>query len=312
MSRPAQLGFSLLELVVSMAIAAIVSSLLLPTFLHFQAQTLAEIQRDALVKRAERLLRYLADDLQDTAFQVGAAPLTAQGIPPTLVHDSRAGDPEESFNTALRPEYGPSDGHDAITILKAVSFAPPILLAETAAAGDLQLDLDRRPNNAPGSSREIRPYPEAIDQVVLTGHRTCYRVIGADQTLQLADGLHQAVPATTELLGLRARRYELQADNDTHRLYRDDFTRRDILDHAVDGLQFEYLLRDGTLIDEPDHLGDVRGIRINLLVRSRQPDRAHLDNNSYTLADRTYGPYHDHFRRVRVSRMVEIVNHGLP
>lgn len=312
MNRPSQHGFSLLELLVSMAIAALVGSLLLPGLLNFQAQTLAEIDRDALYKRAERLLRYLVRDLRETALQVGAVPRTPQGTPPVLVHDSRTGDPAESFPAALRPEYGPADGHDALTILKAVSFAPPIRLAQTVDAGETHLPLDRRPNRPPGSSREIQPYPEGIDHVVLANHKACYRVIGTDQTLQLVAGLVQTAPAGTELMGVRAQRYELQPADGTHRLYRDDFTRRDILDQAVDGLQFEYLLRDGSLVDEPADQKEVRGILVSLLVRSRRPDRAYRDRDSYRLADRTYGPYHDHFRRMQVSRMVEIVNHGLP
>ena len=312
MSRPSQHGFSLLELLVSMAIAVLVGSLLLPGLLNFQAQTLAEIDRDALRKRAERLLRYMVRDLQETALQVGAEPRTPQGTPLMLVHDSRNGDPEESFPTALRSENGPADGHDALTVVKAVSFAPPIRLAQPVDVGETQLPLDRWPNRPPGSSREIQLYPEAIDHVVLTNHKVCYRAIGTDQILQLVAGLVQTVPAGTELMGVRAHRYELQPADGTHRLYRDDFSRRDILDHAVDGLQFEYLLRDGSLVDEPVDQSVVRGILVSLLVRSRRPDRAYRDRDSYRLADRTYGPYHDHFRRIQVSRMVEIVNHGLP
>ncbi|HKL25890.1 MAG TPA: prepilin-type N-terminal cleavage/methylation domain-containing protein [Desulfuromonadales bacterium] len=312
MIGPAQQGFSLLELLVSLAIAAIASALVLPGLLDFQAHTLAEIQRDELHKRAARLLRYLVADLQETALQVGPEPKTAAGGPPILVHDSLAGDPAESFSSSLRPEPGAADEHDALTILTAVSFAPPIFLTQPTAAGGTTLALDRRPNRAPGSSREIQPSPEAIDHVVLPGHRTCYRVTGDDQSLPLAAGLLQTVPAGTEVMGVRARRYELQSASGTNRLYRDDFTRRDILDHAVDGLQFEYLLQDDTLVDQPDRPAEVRGIRISLLVRSRHADRDFVDRNSYRLGDRTYGPYHDHFRRTRVSRMVEIINHGLP
>jgi len=312
MNRADTSGFSLVELMISMVIAAIVSSILLPALFSFQASSLAEMDRDELHKRAGRLLGYLANDLRDTALFLGAAPHTATSNSIVLVHDSLPGDPLESLGTALRPETGGAADHDALTLLKAVSFAPPIYLTEDAMAGASHVRLDRRPNQPPGSSREILPAPEAISHIVLANHKCCYPVSAADKTLPLEEPLGQAAPAGTELLGVRAHRYYLQADAESNRLYRDNYTSRDILDADIDGLQFEYLLRNGNLVHTPDSTTDIRGVRVSLLVRSRRTKADHLDKATYLLGDRSYGPFNDHYRRVAVSKTVEVRNHGLP
>ncbi len=304
-------GFSLVELLVSMAIAAIVGSFLLPAMFSFQARALSEIQRDDLHKRAERLLRFAVDDLRDTALLIGARPGTATGAPLTLTHDSLPGAPQELFTAALRPEYGGPAGNDALTLLKAVAFSPPIRLTRTEAAGAETLLLERRPNRPPGSSREILPAPEAINHVVLDNQRVCYQVVAADQSLHLTAGLLAPAPAGTELLGVRAHRLYLQPFAGSNRFYRDNFTSREILDDGIDGLQLEYLMSNGDLIDEPVNLADIRGVRISLLVRSRKADRTYRDRGVYSLGNRTYGPYFDHFRRVQVSELVEVKNYGL-
>ena len=118
-------------------------------------------------------------------------------------------------------------------------------------------------------------------------------------------------PLDTELLGVRAYSYQLEPFSDSKRLRRDDFSSRDILDDVVDGLQFEYLLGDGSLIHQPARPQDVRGVRISLLVRDLRPDRNYTNATIYTLGNRSYGPFRDHYRRSQVSQLVEVKNHGL-
>jgi hypothetical protein len=147
---------------------------------------------------------------------------------------------------------------------------------------------------------------------VLANQRSCYPVGSVSQTVQLLDGLAEAAPAATELLGLRALRFRLAPAGASNRLHCDDFTSDEILDDAVDGLQFEYLLADGRIVDLPADPRAIRGVRISLLVRDLRPDRDHRDQAVYRLGNRDYGPYHDAFRRIVVSEMVEVKNHALP
>lgn len=312
MSRRSCRGHSLVELLVAMGLAGVVAAIVLPAVFLFQARGLAEVSRGELRQRAERLLRFLADDLRESAFQVGAAPVRPSGTPPVLIHDSLPGNPAEVLDFAVHAEDGGSGDDDVLTIVKGEPFFPPLRLRQAAAAGASTLLLDRTPNQPPGSSREIRPAPEAISHIVLSGERFCYPVGSVSQELQLLDGLPVAAPAETELFGMRARRFSREAIAAGGRLRSDDFTSDEILDDAVDGLQFEYLLGDGRIVDLPEEPTTVRGIRVSLLVRDLRPDRDYRDTAAYRLGNRRYGPYNDQFRRLVVSQMVEVRNHALP
>lgn len=305
-------GHSLVELLVAMALAGVVAAIVLPAVFIFQGRGLAEVSRGELRQRAERLLRFLGAELRETGFLVGGAPVRPGGAPPVLIHDSLPGNPEETLHFAVHAEDGGSSGDDVLTIVKAEAFFPPLRLQQGAAAGATVLQLDRTPNQTPGSSREIRPAPEAISHIVLAGARFCYPVGVAARELQLLDALALAAPAATELFGLRARRFSRETTAVGGRLRSDDFSSAEILDDGVDGVQFEYLLADGRIVDQPAEVAAVRGIRVSLLVRDLRPDQDYRDTAEYRLGNRRYGPYHDRFRRLVVSQMVEVKNHALP
>jgi type II secretory pathway pseudopilin PulG len=311
MSRRSCRGHTLVELLVAMGLATLVGIIVLPAVFSLQARGLAEVSRNDLQARAERLLRFLGDDLRSAAFLVGPLPRRADGSSPVVVHDSLPGNPAETLAHALSPEDGGADHDDALTIIKAESFFPPIELSLTAGSGAMTMQIDRSPNQSPGSSREILPAPEAISHVVLANHRTCYPVGSTGPTLHLLDSLFVSVPAATELLGLRAHRLYLQRIGSKGRLRCDDFTSDEILDDDVDGLQFEYLLADGHMVDLPADRLAIRGIRVSLLVRDQRPDRDYRDQTVYRLGNRDYGPYDDSFRRIVVSETIEVKNHAL-
>lgn len=310
MKRKTSGGMTLVELLVAMVIATVVGGMVLQMVISFQSRILVEVSRNDLQDRGERLIRFLANDIRDAAFLMGARPSLADNTPLTLSHDSLAGDPIEVLPfSILAQDYDDQD--DLLTIVKATSFSPPIYLVQPGFVGEDVVFLNRRPNRSPGSTRELLPTPEAINHLVFANHPTSYRVRSADLVLELNQSLRMAVPVDTELLGVRAFSYLLEPFSGSKRLRRDDFTSRDILDDAVDGLQFEYLLKDGSLVDQTHRPQDIRGVRINLLVRDLRSDRDYLNENVYTLGNCNYGPFRDHYRRSQLSRMVEVKNHGL-
>ena len=303
-------GMTLVELLVAMTIASIAGIMILQVFFGFQSRILTEISRNDLQDRAERLVQFMASDIRDTAFMLGATPRTAEGLPLHLTHDSLVGDPVEVLPFSLFAADLP-DGDDRLTIVKAMSFAPPLRLVQTAQTGDTSVFLNRHPNRSPGSTRELQPAPEAINHLVFASHRSCYPLQQAGLEVQLEQPLSEAVPADNEVLGVRACSYFTEPFAGSKRLRRDDFTARDILDEAVDGLQFEYLLEDGDIVDQPLDMRAVRGVRVSLLVRDLRQDQNYVDTGIYTFGNRTYGPFSDHFRRQVVTRLVEVKNHGL-
>jgi len=310
MKKASCAGITLVELLVAMTVASIVGTMILQMVINFQTRILAEVSRNDLQDRAERLVRFMANDIRDAAFLLGAEPRAAGAASLALVHDSLAGDPLETLSFSILADDN-SDDDDRLTIVKAVSFAPPLHLAQPGVAGESELVLNRRPNRSPGSTRELLPGPEAINHLVFANHRISYAVQLAELSLQLNQPLLEGVPTDTELLGVRAYNYLLEPFSGSKRLRRDDFTSRDILDDAVDGLQLEYLLADGSLSDQPTTPEDVRGVRISLLVRDLRPDRSYTNETIYTLGNCSYGPFRDHYRRNQVAQLVEVKNHGL-
>lgn len=303
-------GMTLVELLVAMAIASITGTMVLQMVISFQSRILAEISRNDLQDRAERLIRFLASDIGDSAFLLGAKPQLVDGSSLQLVHDSLPGDPVDTLPYAIIPE-DVTNGNDRLTIVKAESFSPKLRLLDTALSGENALVLNRTPNSSPGSTREIRPAPEAISHLLVANHRDLYAVQQVDQTLYLFQPLAENVPAETEVLGVRAYTFSLDPFAGSCRLRRDDFTSRNILDDNVDGLQFEFLLADGSLASQPLRPQEIRAVKISLLVRALYQDRNYTNTSIYTLGNRTYGPFRDHFRRYLVSRLVEVKNHGL-
>ncbi len=310
MKKGACVGITLVELLVAMTLAAIIGTMILQLVIDFQSRILTEISRNDLQDRAERLIRFLASDIRDAAFLLGPVPQVAGGTSLALVHDSLSGDPLETLPFSILADDRSNDD-DRLTIVKAVSLAPTLRLAQPVLVGETALVLNRRPNRSPGSTRELQPDPEAINHLVLANHRLCYAVQLVDLTLQLNQPLVEGVPVGTEVLGVRAYSYQLDPFTNSNRLRRDDFTSRAILDDAVDGMQFEYLLGDGSLTHQPVRPQDVRGVRISLLVRDLRPDRNYTNETIYTLGNRSYGPFRDHYRRSLVSELVEVKNHGL-
>lgn len=303
-------GITLVELLVAMTIASIVGAMIMQLVIEFQSRILTEIRRNDLQDRAERLIRFMANDIREAAFLVGSVPQVAGGASLSLVHDSLNGDPLEALPFSILADDRPGDD-DRLTIIKAVSFTPPLRLVQPGLAGETELVLNRRPNRSPGSSREVLPAPEAINHLTFANHPLCYVVQLAGQTTHINQPLRAAVPAETELLGVRVYSYLLEPFAGSKRLRRDDFTSRDLLDDAVDGMQFEYLLGDGSLTDLPARVVDVRGVRISLLVRDLRPDQNYINQAVYNLGNRSYGPFRDHYRRTQVSQLLEVKNHGL-
>ena len=67
----------------------------------------------------------------------------------------------------------------------------------------------------------------------------------------------------------------------------------------------------GRMSNQPSRGEDIRGVRISLLVRELKSDREYTNDTVYSMGNRTYGPFRDSVRRVLVSQLVEVKNHGL-
>jgi prepilin-type N-terminal cleavage/methylation domain-containing protein len=126
MKSAACAGMSLVELLIAMAIASLVGSMILQMVIGFQSRILAEVARNDLLDRAERLIRFLSSDIGEAAFLLGPEPLVAGGAPLALVHDSLSGDPLEELPLSILP--ADSAGDDDPQRLWGISRSAPFLV----------------------------------------------------------------------------------------------------------------------------------------------------------------------------------------
>jgi len=313
-------GFSLVELLVAMSIMSIISLIIYPFFTRFQFQGLSQINKCDLNDRANRLLSYLAEEVQETGFLVTSVPRNADDS----AFQIKYGAGLVSFNHSIQPT-DVAAGNDRLDILKAVSFFPPQIVTASQSGPPVKIKINHPPdyateiNDAAGVNVVL-----PRNQVVFANHKKIYRVTNIaadspdvdtdgdghrDRLLTLAQGLAEPVPLGSEVLGVRALGFYIDGSG----LRVDDYVSAEVLDSEVDGLQFEYFMQDGSTLAAPGGaaIENIRGIRIGLLVKADKPDKDYLNSATYALGNRTYGPFNDGFRRVVVERLVEVKNYAL-
>ncbi len=86
---------------------------------------------------------------------------------------------------------------------------------------------------------------------------------------------------------------------------------------GIDAMQFRFLVYDPVTKSintvetlSSDNISYLRGIEINLLVRSETPDREYTDNSAHTVGGIQVGAFNDNYRRVVVRKTVEVKNFG--
>jgi prepilin-type N-terminal cleavage/methylation domain-containing protein len=309
-------GFSLIEILIGMTIMGVLASIVLPALLHVQRQGVAALGKNDLADRAARLGQFVAEEIRMAGFMVGPLPADAAGAVPQVDHQSAGG--STAFPTALLP-----DNHDAaddsVTLLKGRPFFPRLAVAATA--GNLITLDDLRSDTQIDVAAATSPY----SWVVLENHKVLYQVLArnaAADTLTLATSLREPVGPGNEVFGVRPVSFFVETDAAGRPVLRyDTFAMKETLDNGVDGLQFEYLTVNeaGATVwqEAPDRPERIRAVRFHLLVRALLPEPDFRNDTDYStrmgarVVPETYGPYHDGFRRMVVTELVEVKNNGL-
>lgn len=155
------------------------------------------------------------------------------------------------------------------------------------------------------------------------------------KTLKFTQVLEQNVPERSIVHGVRMYRYVVNTAGGGRTLERVGWdkgcatgadvtvnlvetTNSAMTSGGVDGLKFEFLAINTisgaleTLSSPPANLGELKAIRIWLLLRADKPDTGHTDTATYTLGTTgdkiTLGPYNDRYRRVLLNKTVEVKN----
>ncbi|GAB4560265.1 MAG: hypothetical protein Tsb0017_17010 [Geothermobacteraceae bacterium] len=331
-------------MLITLGVMAILAAFMFPSFWNFQRQGLAEISKNDLLDRAERIKSFVADEIKMAGYMVGrnfSTPLTIGA---------------NTYQTSIAVSNS-DNGDDQITIIKGESAFPPlfvnnynsasvpptvrICVADDSLSGS---DSDKRATlglragtvydlvSFGNQKRVYRLYDDANEGVNIGGTfaaksnpapnppaGTCEETYDTRLvTLSLQETLRDDVPQGTEVFPVRARQISIVASGGENQLRLSDQNQNEIIDRQVDGLQFQYLV-NGNWVDDPVAAGagteDIRAVRFYLLVRSLAVDKDRTDTTDYSpqmgpnVAANTYGPYNDNFRRVVVVGEVEVKNY---
>jgi len=83
-----------------------------------------------------------------------------------------------------------------------------------------------------------------------------------------------------------------------------------IIAENMDNLQLQYVLANGTTVDNPVQWADVRAVQICLLARTDHINRGYTNTNTYTMGDQVVTP-NDGYRRKLLTSLVKTRNVGL-
>ncbi|BCR04644.1 hypothetical protein DESUT3_17130 [Desulfuromonas versatilis] len=290
----------MVELLVVMAIMAMIGMITYPFFTNYQFQAIKELNKSDLDDRGNRVLNFIAEEIRETGFGVGALPKFAD--------DSQISIGGTTFAASIVATDGGASGEDSLSILKARSFFQRLSVSVSAGVGDTTISLSRAL-----TAGEIDPTASALSGVVFENHKSMYRVtaiLTGPSRITLAQPLAEPVSAGTEVLGVRAVSFSLGGGNLTYNNFIDP---AETLLSGVDGLQFSYLdVGGGAESNTPGASEDVRGIRTSVLARAPRTDKGFNNTDPYdNIANRDdYGPFNDGFRREEFSRLVEVKNNA--
>lgn len=339
-----QAGFSMIEVLITLGIMAVLAAFMFPAFWDFQRQGLSEISKNDTYDRAERIKAFVADEIKMAGYMVGrnfTTPLTIGA---------------NTYQTSIAVSNSDND-NDEITIIKGEPAFPPLFVnSYNSAVAPPKVEICVAEDSLPSSDSAKRTAlglraGTVYDLVSFGNQKRVYRLfndanegvdIGATftgkttpspnppagtceetydtrlMTLALQETLRDDVPQGTEVMPVRARRFHIVASGSESQLRRSDLSQDEIIDRQVDGLQLQYLV-NGNWVDDPAASGagteDIRAVRFYLLVRSLTADPKWTDSTDYSsqmgpnVAANTYGPYNDNFRRVVVVGEVEVKNY---
>jgi len=295
MIRSKVIAFSLVELLIVIIIVLLITGALFSYYSFSLKRAQSEKLRNDLLDRAYRLSNYLSWELRETGLGIGSI-VKCRSSTGSLMMDG------VTYNYSLIPGYN-ATGNDKIIIIKGIKPYPYLYLTTQGNIGDTDLSINRRVEDY-----EIDPTNPYKKFVVFENHHTIYEInqVSGNQ-IQLFSGLSAPVPVGTYIYLIR--RYEFYLSSG--KIYQDDGIITSVLDDAVDGLKFQYILKDGTVNNNPSDISAIRAIRVFVLLRSMRENPNYINSSIYVLGSKNYGPYNDHFYRYLLDITVEVKNYGL-
>jgi prepilin-type N-terminal cleavage/methylation domain-containing protein len=338
-SSPDRRGTTLVELMVAMTIFLIFMVLLYPAFSFLQASIVSINDTEALSERGNRLLDYMAERIRSSGFIIGSSPyISFCGTPAVNAMTHTEGDPSDSitFLTAVPVETNAAN----MPYLRVT--APARKNDTSVAVNTTNVSASFIDSNGVNNAKSLvtfdvlKPtYPYGINQWSGTVYTVAAigggRLTFADDPLTPdvnENRLAQDINARSAVFAVRMNRFEVNAQRELREVgWNRSCTSSGetlVLDETsgpanawggVDALQFQYVLSSdpGNLRSNitADDLPMLRGVKISLLLRAGFPTRDYTNNEAYTVGDLAARMYGDPYKRILLTRVVDVRNMGL-
>jgi prepilin-type N-terminal cleavage/methylation domain-containing protein len=335
-------GFTLTELLVSMAIFSVIIILIYPTFSFIDQQSKIISDKQALQERGQRILNYIVSDLATAGFIVGSTqdvPYCSQTGVKVIQHSD--GEPYDTLTFITSKPVEIKINQNCITpgsTQPCVNNDYYLNVCQDASAGAIQITVDASLScvkgiepalNVSDNGRALIAF-ERASQINHAYTVSDYTVGGLGYTITLFSSLNLDIPQDSLVYTVRQYRYMVDDPQDPNATYprtlrRVSWTKNCDedpinIDEAsgenggVDALQFQYVynhpITGAQIIDNtpPSEIKDLRAIRVIILIRSDGPERDYTDDNIYDLDGTLTAPleFNDHYRRIELSKTVEV------
>ena len=320
-------GITLIEMMIALAVFGILLVTIYPTFSSVTMHINELNDKQDLTEKGQRVLDYLSEELRMAGLFVGATPsltFCASADTNSLVHVDGAPYDRIAFFTSKRITTTENGSPFLRTTARAASGSN---LVSVNAIGDDVSSITPASGGVENAASFI-----TFDTLQPNLGTLVYQVAAfgpTDTKLTLLPALDQNVNAlsnaysvvriqfdvdvSTKPRSLRLLRWNKNCGLDPDWLVASHGSKHD--DGGVDGFQVEYLMANGS--QQADlAAGDivkVRAIVLWVLLRADFPAREFVNNSTYTLgqARPVVVAVHDHYRRVLLTRIVEVKNVGL-
>ncbi len=342
-------GVTLIELMIALAVFSIFISIVYPALLFINNRISVLNDKMLLNDRGKRIIDFITDDLKMIGFIIGPTakiPYCTGGITPSnsnvITHVDGATYDSITYLTSLPVELnmtascinGQTDGLGS----QRIDYLLTTRGNSSTGANQVQVDaasscVDIAAANGNNNGKSLITFETIAPSIVAiagAGTQVYYTVSSIGTTLTLSESLKQDIPDNSSVFTVRQFRYDVDTTNGARDLRRVEWNSdctntgtqkrldaSDGLNGGVDGLQFEYLSVDpvsGLLTTSsapPTDLSRLKAIKVWLLIRAEYADRNYTDTNTYTLGSVVLGPFNDNYKRLLLSRIVEVKNLGL-
>ena len=153
---------------------------------------------------------------------------------------------------------------------------------------------DKDPNIFYSVTGNSNPYSLSSDIESVTDESTVYMVVPVRVMVVSDPGVSDPSPETLKVLLFKNFVYDL-------------FEYWEVAD-GIENLQLQYTVDGTTWADTVSNPNAVTGVKIFLLVKSREPEPGFTSDLTFTLAGQTVGPFTDHYHRKLHQEIVWIRN----